>query len=379
MDARKHIDYYDTLRVMAMVAVVAIHIATPTLKMAFKANNLSADWYTGDIYLAMTRFAVTMFLMLTGATMLGREHKYKDFIKKRLTRIFIPFLVFSVGYIVFKLHFDRPQPHVENLSGLLGWVGDKYMECGLSQHFWYVYMLLVLYPIIPLAQQLISMDKGHRGLDIALGVWAVYLVLFHSSPLSPFALPAPEAISKENIFSAAGLIYLGCRIGTYLTFFGYMLLGYRLSTLLNNMEKRDLRRWKAIAAVVYAASVAFCAAVCARMSLGKLNMAALGYMHINTMMQTIAVFVIVAGTDISQAQSKAGRAIRSIRNSISECSYGIYLLHIMVISALWSIKIYWRICNPVISIPLLTLGVTLVSWVIIYAIRKIPGGKYITG
>jgi surface polysaccharide O-acyltransferase-like enzyme len=145
------------------------------------------------------------------------------------------------------------------------------------------------------------------------------------------------------------------------------------------MEKRDLRKWKIMAAVVYAASVSFCAAVCARMSLGKLNMAALGYMHINTMMQTIAVFVIVAGTDISQAQSKAGRAIRSIRNSISECSYGIYLLHIMVISVLWSMKIYWRICAPVISIPLLTLGVTLVSWVIIYAIRKIPGGKHITG
>lgn len=379
MDTRKHIDYYNTLRVMAMVAVVAIHIATPTLKMAYKAGNLSTDWYTGDIYLAMTRFAVTMFLMLTGATMLGREHKYKDFIKKRLTRIFIPFLVFSVGYIVFKLHFDRPQPHVENLSGLLGWVGDKYIECGLSQHFWYVYMLLVLYPIIPLAQRLISMDKRHRGLDIALGVWAVYLVLFHSSPLSPFALPAPEAISKSNILTATGLIYFGSRIGTYLTFFGYMLLGYRLSTLLNGIEKRDLRKWKIMAAVVYAASVAFCAAVCARMSLGKLNMAALGYMHINTMMQTIAVFVIVAGTDISQAQSKAGRAIRNIRNSISECSYGIYLLHIMVISVLWSMKIYWRICDPIISIPLLTLGVTLVSWVIIYAIRKIPGGKYITG
>ena len=50
-----------------------------------------------------------------------------------------------------------------------------------------------------------------------------------------------------------------------------MLLGYRLSTLLNDMEKRDLRKWKIMAAVVYAASVAFCAAVCARMSLGGVD------------------------------------------------------------------------------------------------------------
>ena len=51
----------------------------------------------------------------------------------------------------------------------------------------------------------------------------------------------------------------------------------------------------------------------------------------------------------------------------------------MVISVLWSMKIYWRICDPIISIPLLTLVVTLISWAMIYAIRKIPGGKYITG
>ena len=109
-------------------------------------------------------------------------------------------------------HCFVPQPHVESLSGLFNWVGDKYMECGLSQHFWYVYMLLVLYPIIPPVQRLISMDKRHRGLDIALGVWAVYLVLFHSSPLSPFAsIPCSGVIisyPKRRSFSI-----LSCTMG----------------------------------------------------------------------------------------------------------------------------------------------------------------------
>ena len=134
-ESKGRVDYYDSLRVAAMVAVVMIHVATPVIKMGYKIGGMSADWWTGDVYTAMTRFAVLVFLMISGAAMLGQRYGYRDFARRRMVRIFVPFACFTVLYLAFKLKMDRPAVHVGSLRELWRWIGDKYIECGVSQHF----------------------------------------------------------------------------------------------------------------------------------------------------------------------------------------------------------------------------------------------------
>jgi membrane-bound acyltransferase YfiQ involved in biofilm formation len=64
---------------------------------------------------------------------------------------------------------------------------------------------------------------------------------------------------------------------------------------------------------------------------------------------------------------------------ISDYSYGVYLVHIIIIGVLFRNGIYWSFAHPIVSLPLLLLMVLLSSMVVIFFIRKIPGGKYISG
>ena len=98
-----------------------------------------------------------------------------------------------------------------------------------------------------------------------------------------------------------------------------------------------------------------------------------GYLSVNTMIQSIALFLWIKDSIIKN------RFISLINSQISNYSYGIYLVHILVISLLFDRGIYWKFTNPLLSLPLLTLAVLIISFGIIFVLRKIPFGKYISG
>jgi hypothetical protein len=51
----------------------------------------------------------------------------------------------------------------------------------------------------------------------------------------------------------------------------------------------------------------------------------------------------------------------------------------MIIGILFQHGIYWKFAHPLVSLPLLTFIVLISSFGIIFVLRKIPGGKYISG
>ena len=60
----------------------------------------------------------------------------------------------------------------------------------------------------------------------------------------------------------------------------------------------------------------------------------------------------------------------------------IYLPNVIssiIIGVLFRNGIYWSFAHPIVSLPLLLLMVLLSSMIVIFFIRKIPGGKYISG
>lgn len=65
--------------------------------------------------------------------------------------------------------------------------------------------------------------------------------------------------------------------------------------------------------------------------------------------------------------------------AISDYSYGIYLVHILVIDIFFNYGFFWDMVHPLISLPTLlplTLGA---SMLIVFIFRKIPYVKYILG
>lgn len=407
--AKKKVDYWDSLRVMAMLGVIGIHVSTPAVKMNFThevrvaldgvngvgdalglvghalfddwalfvGGGRMSNWVVGNVWDDLLRFSVMVFLMIAGAAMLGKTYKsYGDFMRRRVSKIVLPFLFWTVFYIVFRFYMNRPEPHAENVGEFLRWVGGQYLDCGLSQHFWYVYMLCVLYPLIPLAAYIIK--KVPRWcVDATLALWMGYLIVWYSEP---FRLCAHTPYSVEESGMA---MFLARRCLTYLTYFGYMVLGFRLSELCQGVLKK---RWvNVLAMLLFVWTVAFAVVGTVLLSGTEkgLNLTLQGYFHINTLLQAVALFVLLSGTNLTAwAERKGsvfGKVVLRVRNSLSECSYGIYLAHIAVISTLWSFRVYWNLCPPLWSIPLLVIGVCVISWGVVAFIRVLPGGKRLAG
>ena len=86
-----NIEWLDSLRALAIIGVIMIHISSPVVKMSYGGNMIY--WWIGNIINSSIRFAVPVFLMISGATMLNRKYKLGEFYKKRMMRVLLP-LVF---------------------------------------------------------------------------------------------------------------------------------------------------------------------------------------------------------------------------------------------------------------------------------------------
>src|ERR1700749_2914497 len=93
----QNINWISNLRLLALYAVIILHCSSPLLAGYGKVP--ASDWWVGDFFNAITRFAVPVFVMITGALLLNRDYEIGDFLKKRLTRVVVPFLFWSLVYI----------------------------------------------------------------------------------------------------------------------------------------------------------------------------------------------------------------------------------------------------------------------------------------
>src|ERR1700712_776037 len=87
------------LRLIALFAVIVLHASAPLLSRY--AEVPMGDWFAANVYNSLVRFAVPVFVMITGALLLYREYELGDFLKRRLTRVIYPFLFWSLVYIAY--------------------------------------------------------------------------------------------------------------------------------------------------------------------------------------------------------------------------------------------------------------------------------------
>jgi len=343
--------WLDTLRAMAMLGVIIIHVSSPLVKMAYGKN--MSYWWIGNVTDSAVRFAVPLFLMLSGATMLVKEYKLGEFYKRRFLRVLVPFLFWIIVYWIYRWLMLLPKEQPKELQAILKWAINLFLKEGISKHFWYIYMIVFIYLFVPF------MGKGLRKLSnntilYLLAGWVILTFILKSTPL--------------NIYNWSGE-YFSKLLG-YFLYSGYLVLGYYLSKLtINSIKKRYF------ASVVFLISIMAAAVSTYYFSrtVNKLDLTVYGYLSINTMVQSIAIFLLFKDIEIRN------KYLSVIQHTISDYSYGIYLVHILVIGIFFNNGIFWTMAHPLISLPLITVMTLVTSFIIIYIIRKIPFGKYISG
>ena len=339
-------EWISNSRVLATVCVVLLHVTSSAL---YKYNQVpNFHWWIGNVYDSFVRFSVPLFLMITGALLLGKQHDYPIFLKKKVLRIFLPFVFWTTIYIGYNF-LEPPQFNGKLASqSNFEWILQQAKE-GSSYHLWYMYMLLGIYVAMPLLAKIIAKVRK-LYLELFLLTWVLFISL--------------SASYTSNSNFEWNLWY-------YLGYLGYVVLGYYLS-IINTKSKRV----STLAVITFTIGlfVTFYGTFYYTDKTGVFCKNYYSYLIPNVLLMATSVYVLLKNADI-----KLNGVLKTARNIIDKHSYGIYLSHILVLNYLIMCGVDWNLIHPLIGIPLTTIITLIVSVAIVYLISKVPLGRYISG
>ena len=286
----------DFIRAIAIYCVINVH-CLETIDEAYLNEGLSSigGLITNSLYY-LKNAGVPLFVMISGALLLGKEVSFQAFFKRRLTRILIPFTVWSVVVYLFSL-FRHHNPIVE-----LSWQDFfyRFLTNGVIGMYWFVYMIIGLYMLTPILQKAFK-DNHNNGESSVRYAAIVLLVVYLFGEILPNMM-------MFGLFKNGILVYL------VLYIWGYFIYRYLV-------YKKKFKKY----------------AVCA-FAFTTLALAANIQLHYcdPVLFQLLWPAFFFATLIILDA-SKFSDRLMSIVSFVSKSSYGIYLCHFLVISGLMRI------------------------------------------
>ncbi len=345
-DKPQNIEWISNIRLVALYAIIIVHSASPLLGDYGKAP--LSDWLVADFLNALVRFGVPVFVMVTGALLLHKESEPVEFLKRRLTRVLTPFLFWSLVYVWYSWYNEDITFNVD------AWTNIKQvlhlLKTGTSVHLWYVYMLIGLYFFMPIIGKYVR-NATEKEVLYFLVVW--FLVMMMSQPY----LVRYNPLVDMHYF--AGYV-------------GYLVLGHYLA--FKDFKTKNLRLWMVM---LFVFSVAFITVGTWLITAYTKLPGTMLYEPINPaiLMASASLFIIFKLTI-----PKVSPLIIRIRDFAGNYSYGIYLSHILVLFVLDDqLGINYKLCTPIVSIPLTAFICMLISLLLVWMISKIPFGKWVSG
>lgn len=335
--------WLDNLRVIATVSVVLLHVAAPLL---YRYTNISGfNWLTANFYDSLVRFCVPIFVMITGALLLNRDYQLADYFKKRLTRIIYPFLFWIAIYTVHALFILKDGfklPFFDILTITSSKFGYK-----TTYHFWYIYMIIGIYLVIPFLSRWIRNAK-EKQIIYFLSLWLLVVTLTH--PMFDEYLPT------------FNLKYFG-------GFIGYLVLGYYLSV--KDLEK--VKNIRVIALLTFILGISLTAFGTYFLSVyrGHIITDLYTYFSPNVMIAAIGLFILIKHIYITNNK------LTSINKRINKYSFGIYFVHVMVLFWLNRFGLNGATFSPVVGIPLTTVVCLVISSLLIFLLKKLGLAKVV--
>ncbi len=373
----QHIVWLDVVRFIAMFTVVCCHCTDPFNFYPGTAPNIGEIKLWGAIYGSVLRPCVPLFVMITGALLLPVRGDTSTFYKKRIPRVFYPFLIWSVLYNLF--------PWITGLLGLnpqiildfFPYAGEEVMQQSfsvsleyilmipfnfsiLAVHMWYIYLLIGLYLYLPVFSAWVE-KASERAKLMFLLAWGVTLLLpYYYQFVSNYLWGTCSWNSFGMLYAFAG-------------FNGYLLLGHYLKNLEWSLKK-TLTIGIPMFAVGYAVTF-----------LGFRHITALPeytdemlelfftYCSLNVVMMTIPVFMLAKKVKVNSERMKKALA------NLTVCGFGIYMIHYFFTGP--SVVLMRAINMPIgLQIPVAAILAFAVSWGLVWLIyRAGKVAKYIVG
>ncbi len=340
-ELKDRIIYIDILRITSIFAVIVIHSAT---SIYTKFNSVGIDWWMiGNIYGSSSRWAVPVMVMIGGALLLDPNKNYtmKTFFKKRIERVFVPFLFWGIIYTIW-VYWKKI------IIWKVPWLAiiKSFITGPVYYHLWFVYMILGIYLLTPILRIYVK-SADSDNIKYFLIVWFVSngIILY----IDKFA---NIRLSIETYF--------------FTGYVGYYLLGYYLRQA--QFDKRQKMLIYIIAIIGFMMTIIGTAILSIDKGtyIGTFNR----YFSPSMMVMAIGIFIIIKNIKWDGIL-KYDRLNKVIMDA-SALSFGVYLIHALILDILRNSKIDVTLFNPILSIPIMAIGVAIISYVVIKLMKKVP-------
>lgn len=326
----------DLLRVLAISAVVVIH----TTQIMSKLDVHSYDWAVLNIYDSLARWAVPVFVMISGVLFLDprKEQTLTKLYSKNVARIVTIILFWGFVYAI----INHP-PTDLSPNSLYAFFRTAVLG---HYHMWFLYMIAGLYILVPVLRCIAASPKT---LDYFLAV------AFALNTLIPFLtsfgrLSLPTKLTESMLFQMP------------LGYSFYFLLGYWLS-------QRSFTKWQE--KVLYllgivgllATILLTCAASTAA---GKSVFTYYGNFSLPVCLTSVALFVFSKRWPISPDTRHPVLAL------LSKSTLGVYLVHVIVLDGLQKIGLSAVAFNSALAVPATAFTAIVLSFALAVVMTKVP-------
>lgn len=323
------------MRTAACMAIIVLHTVFAASEY-FRDSITASELLVSKIVENNMMWAVPLFLMVTGVLQLNSEKPLtlRKLYGKYIKRIFCALLVFSIIFRIFDIIMDHEAFTVMNVL-------KAFTEMITSKgwgHLWYLYLLIGLYVLLPFYRKIVE-HCTDRELNYLICVYIVFVSL----------IPIIESF--------------GLRIGFYIS----ESLIYPLYLLLGHMIHSGKIKFDKKTGVILTAAAAVSIVIIDIIQYGfniMLPSALVGYASPIVIIQSTGVFLIFER--ITTGESR-------IVDPVDKCSFGIYLVHMIFIRALFRYAGFDPYDNmPVITIPVIILVIFMLSLLTTALLKKIP-------
>ena len=306
---REHIAAFDVLRSIAAAAVIVIHVLRPYRDQLGEIPD--AQWMTAVTLNGLSRWAVPVFIMITGALMLSdpRAFSVGYYLRHRLTKVLIPFVAWSLLFAVLAGVSQTGYDATVTTSRLAELPTHE-----TYYHLGFFYYFIPLYLLIPMLMLLVN--SGQTATVIATtGAWL--------------------ALTTFYLFHAEGV--LGIDLVMY---GGYLLLGYIL--LVYRPSRIAMLGLLALVGVAITDSIV----ISESLDAGTYRVGRwFSYKTVNTVVLAAFVFVGV----VAYAHHLSARAL-AVFEFVGKHSLGIYLIHPLFLWPVEQFELYRG--HPLLMIPI---------------------------
>lgn len=348
--------YGDAMRVLGILAVLVVHACDMVL---FSDQVGRPHWWAANVLDAAGRWAVPVFIMLSGALLLhpSRPQTPGEFYRRRLARLGIAIAFWSVAFMLFALYYTRWAAPTWADQGWQKSIWQQLLKGAPYVHLHFVFRLGGLYLLTPLLRVYVR----HAPLRLRATMVALLLGL---------SMADSAVVTMLHLeYSAFSMLW---------PFLGFYLAG---DVLRQVRVTPPLAAWSCVGYAVCVAGMAGGTGLLLTPGVRPVPFPSVDMMLYDFLNPLRVVMSFCAWFILAHVFGRMGPASRVQRamKVLAPLTLGVYLVHPLFREVLWVQQWLWYRADSWIGLPLAFAVILAGSWALTYGLSRVPYVRRIVG